>query len=205
MTMTEEQKIKKVNIGKEITEWIFYFIGVVIVTSILQSQLFALTTVHQSSMQDTLQEGHTLIINKVIYQFSKPNRGDIIVFLREENTKGFINRYKVFLKDVELKFRKSFRSNRLIKRIIAVEGDKIDIHDGKVYINDQLLNEPYAKGITPEMDLKYPFVVPPGHVFVMGDNRENSLDSRSFGPVPVSSIEGKAVFRVFPFSKIGKP
>jgi len=51
------------------------------------------------------------------------------------------------------------------------------------------------------MDLKYPFVVPPGHVFVMGDNRENSLDSRSFGPVPVSSIEGKAVFRVFPFSK----
>jgi len=113
--MTEEQKIKKVNIGKEITEWIFYFIGVVIVTSILQSQLFALTTVHQSSMQDTLQEGHTLIINKVIYQFSKPNRGDIIVFLREENTKGFINRYKVSSRMLSLSSEKVSGQTGLLK------------------------------------------------------------------------------------------
>jgi len=205
MAMTEEQKINKINIGREIIEWIFYFLGAVVVASLLQSQLFALTTVHQSSMQNTLMEGHTLIIDKLSYQFSKPERGDIIVFLRGEDTRGFVNRYKVFLRDVELRFRKSFRTNRLIKRVIAVEGDKIDIRDGKVYINGELLNEPYVKGITPEMEMNYPLVVPEGHVFVMGDNRENSLDSRSFGPIPVSSVEGKAIFRVFPFSKIGKP
>ncbi|AGC68213.1 signal peptidase LepB [Thermoclostridium stercorarium subsp. stercorarium DSM 8532] len=203
--MNEEQKTNKTNIGKEILEWILYFIGAVIVASLLQSQFFALTTVHQSSMQNTLQEGHTLIINKLSYQFSKPQRGDIVVFLRGENTSGFVNKYKVFLQDVKLRFRKSFRTNRLIKRIIAVEGDEIDIHDGKVYINGELLEEPYVKGITPEMGMEYPLTVPEGYVFVMGDNRENSLDSRTFGPIPVTSIEGKAIFRVFPFSEIGKP
>lgn len=204
--MEDEHKMNnKISMGREILEWILYFVVAVVVASLLQSQLYALTTVHQSSMQDTLQEGHTLIIDKISYQFSEPKRGDIVVFLRGENTEGFVNRYKVFFKDVELRFKKSFRTNRLIKRVIAVAGDKIDIHDGKVYLNDQLLNESYVKGITPEMDLEYPVVIPEGYVFVMGDNRENSLDSRSFGPVPVYSIEGKAVFRVYPFSKIGKP
>ena len=203
--MTEEQKINKINIGKEILEWVIYFISAVLVASLMQSQLYALTTVHQSSMQNTLMEGHTLIIDKISYQFSEPKRGDIVVFLRGENTKGFVNRYKVFLKDVELRFAKSFRTNRLIKRVIAVEGDKIDIRDGNVYINDEMLNEPYVKGITPGMEKSYPYVVPEGYVFVMGDNRENSLDSRSFGPVSINSIEGKAIFRLYPFSKIGKP
>ncbi|HEY8420739.1 MAG TPA: signal peptidase I [Thermoclostridium sp.] len=203
--MTEEQKINKINIGKEILEWVIYFISAVLVASLMQSQLYALTTVHQSSMQNTLMEGHTLIIDKISYQFSEPKRGDIVVFLRGENTKGFVNRYKVFLKDVELRFAKSFRTNRLIKRVIAVEGDKIDIRDGNVYINDEMLNEPYVKGITPGMEMSYPYVVPEGYVFVMGDNRENSLDSRSFGPVSINSIEGKAIFRLYPFSKIGKP
>lgn len=203
--MTEEQKLKKVNIGKEILEWIIYFIGAIFVASLLQSQLYALTTVHQSSMQNTLMEGHTLIIDKISYQFSKPKKGDIIVFLRGENTNGFVNRYKVFFKDVQLRFFRSFRTNRLIKRVIAVEGDKVDIRDGQVYINDILLDEQYVKGFTPQMEMNYPFVVPEGHVFVMGDNRENSLDSRSFGPIPMNSIEGKAIFRVYPFSQIGKP
>lgn len=202
--MPEEQKTE-INIGREIFEWIIYFIGAMVMASLLQSQLCALTTVHQSSMQNTLFEGHTLIIDKLSYQFSEPQRGDIVVFLRGENTKGFVNRYKVFLKDLELRFHKSFRTNRLIKRIIAVEGDKVDIHDGKVYINDELLDEPYVKGITPQMEMSYPLIVPEGYVFVMGDNRENSLDSRSFGPVEINSIEGKAVFRVYPFSQIGKP
>jgi len=205
MAMTEEQKLYKINIGKEILEWVIYFISAVLVASLLQSQLYALTTVHQSSMQNTLMEGHTLIIDKISYQFSKPKKGDIVVFLRGENTKGFVNRYKVFIKDVKLRFAKSFRTNRLIKRVIAVEGDKIDIRDGNVYVNDVLLDEPYVKGITPGMDMSYPYIVPEGHVFVMGDNRENSLDSRSFGPVSMNSIEGKAIFRLYPFSKIGKP
>ncbi len=200
--MNEKQRI---NIGKEIMEWIVYFISAVIIASLLQSQLFALTTVHQSSMQNTLSEGHMLIMNKVGYYFTEPQRGDIIVFIRNEDTSSFIKRYQVFLKDVQMRFNKQFRTNRLIKRIIALPGDKVDIHEGQVYINDELLTEPYVKGITPGLGMQFPLIVPENHIFVMGDNRENSLDSRSFGPVSLNSVEGKAMFRVFPFSKIGKP
>lgn len=202
MTMSEEQKV---NIGKEILEWIVYILSAVIIASLLQSQLYALTTVHQSSMQNTLFEGHMLIMDKLSYQFSEPKRGDIIVFLKNEDTKGFLKRYQVFFKDVQLRFHDDYRTNRLIKRVIALAGDKVDIRDGLVYINDDLLDEPYVKGMTPKMTLEYPLVVPEGYVFVMGDNRQNSLDSRDFGPIELNSVEGKAVFRIYPFSKIGKP
>lgn len=200
--MPEEQKL---DVGREILEWIVYLVSAILVASFLQSQLYALTTVHQSSMQNTLFEGHMLIMDKLSYQFSEPKAGDIIVFVNGEDTKGFLKRYSVFLKDVRLRFQKSYRTNRLIKRVIAVAGDKVDIHDGQVYINDVLLDEPYVKGMTPEMGMKYPLTVPEGHIFVMGDNREYSYDSRSFGPVNLNWVEGKAVFRIFPFSQIGKP
>lgn len=195
---------EKINIVREIIEWVVYFASAVIIASLIQSQLYALTTVHQSSMQDTLSEGHMLIMNKVSFVFTKPQKGDIVVFVNGEDTKGFINRYKIFLEDVRLRFKNDYRTNRLIKRIIAVEGDKVDIKEGKVYINDILLDEPYIKGVTPGLGMNYPLTVPEGYVFVMGDNRENSYDSRSFGPISANSIEGKAIFRIFPFSEIGK-
>lgn len=200
--MPEEQKV---NVIKEIVEWFLYFLSAVLVASFIQSQLYAFTTVHQTSMQDTLSEGHMLIMDKISYNFSEPKTGDIVVFVNGENSKGFLNKYKIFFKDVKLRFRNDFRTNRLIKRVVAVAGDKVDIRDGKLYINDVLKEEPYVKGMTPGLGQSYPLIVPEGHVFVMGDNRENSMDSRSFGPISIDSIEGKAVFRVFPLSKIGKP
>jgi signal peptidase I len=200
--MTGEQKT---NIVKEVFEWIAYFASAVIIASLLQSQLFALTTVHQSSMENTLFEGHMLIMNKISYYFSEPEKGDIIVFLNGENTKGFVNRYRIFIKDVQLRFRKSYRTNRLIKRVIATAGDTIDIHDGKVYINGEMIEETYIKGITRSMSFNYPLTLKDGEFFVMGDNRENSSDSRSFGPIKRENIEGRAMFRIFPLTKIGRP
>jgi len=200
--MTGEQKT---NIVREVLEWIAYFASAVIIASLLQSQLFALTTVHQSSMENTLFEGHMLIMNKISYYFSEPKKGDIIVFLNGENTEGFVNRYKIFIGDVKLRFRKSYRMNRLIKRVIAAEGDTVDIHDGKLYINGEILEEPYIKGVTQSLSVNYPLTLKDGEFFVMGDNRENSSDSRSFGPIKRENIEGKAMFRVFPFTKIGRP
>jgi signal peptidase I len=208
-TETENQKTvngkQNVNIMKEITEWLFYILSAVLVASFIQSQLYAFTSVHQSSMQDTLSEGHMLIMDKLSYTFSEPQAGDIIVFVNGEDSNGFINKYKVFLKDVKLRFTKEYRTNRLIKRIVAVEGDVVDIKNGFLYINDVLQDEPYVKGHTPGLGMSFPLTVDEDYVFVMGDNRENSLDSRSFGPIHINSIEGKAIFRIFPFSKIGKP
>ena len=91
-----------------------------------------------------------------------------------------------------------------VKRAIALGGDRIKIKDGKVYVNGIEQKEPYINGSYTEGDIDT--IVPPGTVFVMGDNRENSHDSRSADVsfVPVDDIEGKALFRIWPFNNLGK-
>ena len=104
-------------------------------------------------------------------------------------------------------FRKeSQRTNkRFVKRVIGVPGDVIDIHDGQVYVNGVKESGDYVLGTTPPFSGEYPLTVPPGKLFVMGDNREISKDSRSFGCIDVHSVEGKAVMIIWPLSRIGKP
>ena len=93
----------------------------------------------------------------------------------------------------------------IIKRVIAVSGDTLDIKDGYVYRNGKKLEEDYIKGQTFERsDFSYPLTVPEDHVFVLGDNRENSLDSRIIGLIEHDQVKGKVVFRLWPFSRIGK-
>ena len=83
-----------------------------------------------------------------------------------------------------------------VKRVIAVEGDVVDIKDGKVFINGEELEESYVQGITevPEKGISVPYTVEAGKVFVMGDNRENSVDSRTFGAVLIKEVQGKLLF-----------
>ena len=90
-----------------------------------------------------------------------------------------------------------------IKRVIAIEGDKVEIKDGHVFINDKLLSEPYLSDgvVTEATGVFNNFVVPKGYVFLMGDNRSGSMDCREFGCIPVSKIESKVVFRFFPFNR----
>jgi signal peptidase I len=98
----------------------------------------------------------------------------------------------------------------LIKRCIAVGGQTVDLRDGKVVVDGIILNEPYTLGkpslpLEPmrEVRIKYPYTVPLGSVWVMGDNRTDSLDSRYFGPVSEENITGKALFRFLPFDRFG--
>ncbi len=143
------------------------------------------TIVKESSMEPTLYENHYIFLSKQSYTLlGEPKREDIIVFnsdLTLENGKH----------------------KKLIKRIIGLSGDHVVITAGQVYINDQLLKEDYIKdGITNgEVDL----VVPEGEFFCMGDNRLVSVDSRDerVGCISGSRIVGKAVFRLYPFNKIG--
>jgi len=151
------------------------------------------------SMEPNLLNGEMLIVNRRAYvhfdmrwlpwesdssgdwyPFGKPSRGDIIVF----NPPGQ-------------------HSEPYIKRIIGLPGDRISVHDGAVYINDQRLEENYLTSDTEWQGIATKdVVVNPGYIFVMGDNRNNSSDSRVFGQVPISSVIGKAWVAYWPLSQV---
>ncbi|WP_240633146.1 signal peptidase I [Paenibacillus montanisoli] len=165
---------------KEARDWTVS-LGVAVVAALLiQNYAFAQTEVRNVSMQKTLVEGQRLIEDKISYRFDSPERGDIVIIHGPESDK------------------------RLIKRVIGLPGDVINITgDGRVVLNGELQNEPYVKGRTFANGMEMPFTVPPKSVFVMGDNRENSQDSRELGPIAMSSLEGRAIFRLWPPDKFG--
>ena len=145
------------------------------------------TIVKQTSMQDTLNPNDYIIMYRRAYSGDKePKRGDIVIFkseLQDENGKNKL----------------------LIKRVIGLPGDKITINDGKVYINDKEYDESYLKDGYTTGSVNN-FKVPKGEYFVMGDNRVVSIDSRysEVGCVKKDAIKGRAVLRLFPFTKIKK-
>lgn len=170
-------------VKKEIFEWIKVF-ALAIVFAFVITQFIKPTLVRGDSMYSTLEEGDYLIINRMSYKFGEPKRGDIIVFESDLQQDDGTN------KD-------------LVKRVIGVSGDTIKIKDYKVYVNGKELNEPYIHDEITEGDIDT--VVPENSVFVLGDNREISLDSRyeQVGFINESDILGKVFVRLYPFNKIG--
>lgn len=199
---------EKNKIIKEIGSWIFCLLAAFLIVTVLNSKVFAKVQVQQSSMENTLFENQQLIIDKLSYDFSEPKRGDIIIFLENEDKGTLIDDtlrtidkiISIFDNDDD----SAEGSSRLVKRVIGVAGDEVDIRDGYVYVNDKKLEEPYVKGVTLPQEFKLPVVVGENKLFVLGDNREVSKDSRKFGFIDCGQVEGKAVFRVYPFSKMGK-
>lgn len=188
----------------EVLDYVKIIIIALIVTNLLNVFVFSLSQVRQSSMEPTLIEKDQLLVERLSYSFSKPKSGDIIVFIDELEVDNSIGaRFKRLYEDMLSKIKKQEGHLRLVKRVIGVPGDKIDIVDGVVYVNDVLLAEPYLKVPTSAKELTYPLVVPEGEYFVMGDNRTVSYDSRDFGFIPFEKIEGKVVFRFWPLSKVG--
>ncbi len=199
---------KSKSILREISEWVLLIVVAFFIASIIQSELFALTEVNMESMMETLEPGDKLIMNKLAYNFDEPQRGDIIIFLRDEPVNGVLGRASIYISDIAKKLNKDFRRNRLIKRVIAIPGDTIEIVDNILYVNGIEQNEPYARidpfeKIVLNRNLQK-IVVQDGQLFVMGDNRGHSMDSRDFGVINQSWVEGKAVFRIMPFSEFGK-
>jgi signal peptidase I len=139
------------------------------------------------SMLPTIQLSDQVLANKFVYRFSKPQRGDIVVL---DDPDG--------------------RVDTLIKRVIAVGGQTVDLRDGMVVVDGQTLSESYTHGLRsdpiPRDDAKnitYPIAIPADSIWVMGDNRTSSQDSRYFGPVPLSNVHGRAFFIYWPWSRIG--
>jgi signal peptidase I len=133
-----------------------------------------------ASMVPTLKYGDRVLVNKFIYRFTEPQRGDIIVFKSVEGD-----------------------GQDLIKRVVGVPGDEIAVRGGKLFVNGETQKEPYVNKKYPDRSFYAPTTVPKDHVFAMGDNRANSQDSRIFGPVPEKNIEGEAFLRFWPPDRIG--
>ena len=195
--------MKSKMIFKEIRGLIIIIIGSIILLSIINTKVFAMAKVQQKSMENTLYSDEKLFVNKLSYNFSKPERRDIIIFLKDEEKESVLSESYKYIKEV-ISF-KHFNDNRTryVKRIIGIEGDEINITSGYVYINGEKLNEPYIKGDTYNRDIEFPIVVGENQFFVLGDNREVSQDSRDFGLINLNQIEGKATFRIFPLERFG--
>lgn len=198
---------KKKSFIREIFEWVILIFSAFLIASVIQSELFALTEVNMSSMMETLVQGDKLIMNKLAYTMQEPERGDIIIFLRDEPVDGILGRISIYTSDIAMKLKGEFRRNRLIKRVIGIPGDTVEIRDNVLYVNGVEQTEPYAR-IDPFENIVAngnmgKIEVQPGELFVLGDNRGESLDSRSFGVIRRDWVEGKAIFRILPFNKIG--
>jgi len=199
-------KNRKITLGTklkpaEIFSLVTVILAAAVIGMILSSQVFTIAGVRNVSMQDTLYEGDRLFVNKLAYRFSEPDRGDVVIFLKGQDLNGFFGRCRISIQDILHSFSKEPRGNRLVKRIIALPGEKIEVRDGNVYINGEMLHEDYVKNTTLPGYLPGEYVVPEEMYIVMGDNRIFSGDSREFGPVSINSIEGKASHLIMPMSK----
>ena len=149
-----------------------------LVIALLLVQFVAQTTyVHGNSMEPNLHSNQRILIEKVGYRFHDPRRGDVVVL------------------DVE------GTSAPLIKRVVGLPGEVLTIRNNQVFIDGEVIEEPYLTG-TRQSDWG-PIDVPAGYVFVMGDHRRASNDSRLFGPIPIDSIVGRAWISYWPVEEIG--
>ena len=169
-----EEASKKSGITRTIVEIVIIVAAAFVIALLVQAFLVKPFTIHQVSMRATLEEGDRILLNRLTYHFREPARGDIVVVHSPVNA-----------------------DEDLVKRIVAVAGDRISISGGRLYVNGVAQVEPYLF----EQDFEGQMgetLVPAGHVFVMGDNRNNSGDSRLFGPIPRDRIIGKAFLVYWP-------
>jgi signal peptidase I len=142
--------------------------------------LYQPVKVEGTSMAPLISDQERIFINKLVYKFEPISRGDVVVFwYPSDRTKSFI------------------------KRVVGLPGESVEIRQGKVYVNEKLVDEPYILPAYLDANSYPAFRVPAHQYFVMGDHRDSSNDSRMFGPVPAEYIYGKAVFAYWPMDHFG--
>lgn len=178
---------------RSLLEWVAVVVLAVGAAMLIKTFVMQAFYIPTGSMQPTLEINDRVLVNKLSYRLHDVNRGDIVVFERLPQEVGPDN------------------TKDLIKRVIGLPGESIVIKDDRVYVNGAVLNEPYLPPGTHTANTnavhpcttETPCVVPPDSVWVMGDNRSSSQDSRVIGPIPIERIVGRAFVRVWPLSRFG--
>lgn len=206
---------------KNIIEWFICIIIAIILALAIRYYIITPTVVKKSSMYPTLMENQRLLLSRIIRTTKEiPNRGDIITFekpskisynadeIDKENPiakyeyipSNFIKKFSYYILEIG--------KESYIKRVIALPGEHVVIKDGKVFINNEELDEKYLQeDVKTEINQNTgfdDFIVPQNCIFAMGDNRFGSMDCRDFGCIPLEKIEGTVWIRIFPFNKFGK-
>ena len=167
---------------------LWFVVAVVVLLWLVNTFIARAYTIPSGSMEDTIQIDDRVWSEKVTYYFRDIEPGDIVTFDDPTST----------------------ADRTLIKRVIAVGGQTVDLMNGVVYVDGQPLDEPYTDGQPsaplppmPGVDVSYPYVVPDGYIWVMGDNRLHSSDSRYFGAVDAKTVSGRAIAIYWPLNHIG--
>ncbi len=171
--MASKQKTHWVHLFREISETLLIAGVLFLVVNLATARI----RVDGSSMEPSLHDGEFVVINRLAYRWCNPDRGEVIVFR--------------FPLDP---------TRRFIKRIIGLPGDTVAVHNGQVFVNGNEVQEPYIAA-SPNYDGEW--VIEPGRVFVLGDNRNNSLDSQNWGTLLIEEIIGKAVVVYWPLTDLG--
>ncbi len=192
MVVENTENTKNKALKREIFDWLEIIVIALSVVILLFTFVFKLVTISGDSMLDTLHNGERVLISNLFYT---PERGDIVVISRnDDNSIEYSN-----------------NETCIIKRVIATEGQVVDINfrSGVVSVDGVELNENYVYTPTNTSgDVEFPVIVPKGHIFVLGDNRNNSSDSRftmlgNEGMVDTRNVLGRALLRVLPIGKFG--
>jgi signal peptidase I len=173
--------VKDKKFFKKFMGYVFCIILAIGMALVCRSYVFARADVIGPSMEPTFNDKDIIFMEKISTETGHINRGEVVVFnSHDENEDNYI------------------------KRVIGIAGDKIEIKSGKVYLNGEVLTENYLpKGVVTESNsAAVEYVVPQNYIFVLGDNRENSTDSRIIGPVNLKDVKGHVILRVYPFKNI---
>lgn len=180
------QPKRKKAILRSVLEWVVIIICALACSAFIRSFIVDVYIIPTESMTNTIVPGDRVFGEKITYKFSSPQRGDVVTFIDPIGGKV-----------------------TYVKRCIAVAGDTVDLINGAVYINGEYQDEDYTLGrpsypLIPAAeagDIKFPYTVPEGTIWVMGDNRTNSNDSRYFGPVPLENIAAKGICVFWPTNR----
>lgn len=205
MTLTEQreesaseqgQAAEKSEHRHPLVEWVFIIVLALVAALLIKTFAIQAFYIPSASMEPTLKPHDRVLVDKLSYELGSPHIGNIIVFRRPPA-------------DTDI------QDDDLIKRVVALGGQKLWVKDCHVYVNGKAIaqpylpkgwqspNSPYCTTWPSTSPLPNPYTVPKGYVFVMGDNRDNSYDSRYWGPLPDSYIVGRAFLRMWPLDRLG--